>query len=282
MRREDQAVIGRLYSVAPRDLDRFYLRLLLLHTPNATGYVGAGALKPTSETTWRAAAEQRGLVETDEEFDLLLLDASLTHLPRSLRDLFVQVLIHGEPSEPQKLWEKHAGELSQDYVRKALTPDSGFDAALHDIDLLLQSHGKTTTDFGLPEPSLYDAEVFQNRALRQALDFDVDKADTAAAEMLPKLNETQQSFFDAVVEALGKPEREGGSRAFFWTDQEALEKPFCTRSSSTTSTAKERSLGRVPSLALRALCFQVVRRRTLSLSLWSTSGDDQVRCSIFH
>ncbi len=147
MRREDQAVIGRLYSVAPKDLDRLYLRLLLLHTPNATGYVGAGALKPTAETTWRAAAEQRGLVETDEEFDLLLCEASLTQLPSSLRDLFVQVLIHGEPSEPQKLWEKYADELSQDYVRRALTPAAGFDAALHDIDLLLQSHGKTTTDF---------------------------------------------------------------------------------------------------------------------------------------
>ena len=68
MRREDQAVIGRLYSVAPKDLDRFYLRLLLLHTPNATGYVGAGALKATAEPTWRAGAEQRGLVETDEDF----------------------------------------------------------------------------------------------------------------------------------------------------------------------------------------------------------------------
>ncbi len=37
-------MIGRFYSVAPKDLNRFYLRLLLLHTPNATGYVGAGAL----------------------------------------------------------------------------------------------------------------------------------------------------------------------------------------------------------------------------------------------
>ena len=181
-RREDQAVIGRLFSVAPKDLDRFYLRLLLLHTPDATGYVGTDALKPTAETTWRAAAEQRGLVETDEEFNLLLCEASLTHLPRSLRDLFVQVLIHGEPSEPQKLWETYAGDLSQDYMRQALTPAAGLDAALHAIDLLLQSHGKKTTDFGLPEPSVFDAAVFQNRALRQAMDFDVSQAETAAAE----------------------------------------------------------------------------------------------------
>jgi hypothetical protein len=156
--------------------------MLLLHTPNAKGYVGADGLKATEETTWRAAAEQRGLVETDEKFDLLLCEASLTHMPSSLRDLFVQVLIHGEASEPLALWTKYAEELAQDHLRRARTPAAGLDAALHDIDLLLQSHYKRTTDFGLPEPAVYDAEVFSNNSLRQALAFDVDEATVAAEQ----------------------------------------------------------------------------------------------------
>ena len=36
----DKAVIGRMYAVAPRDIDRFYLRMLLLNTPNVHDYVG--------------------------------------------------------------------------------------------------------------------------------------------------------------------------------------------------------------------------------------------------
>ena len=160
----DQSVIGRIYAVAPKDIDRFYMRMLLLNTPNAHGYVGPDGLKPTDEITWRAAAEHRGLVETDAEFDQVLADAALTHMPSSLRDLFVQVLIHGEASERLALWEKRADDLSHDHIRRALTRAAGLDAALHDIDLLLQSHGRRTTDFGLPVPVAYDPAEFSNRA----------------------------------------------------------------------------------------------------------------------
>jgi hypothetical protein len=108
-----------------------------------------------------------------------LCEASLTHMPSSLRDLFVQVLIHGEASEPLALWTKYAEELAQDHLRRARTPAAGLDAALH---LLLQSHDRRTTDFGLPEPAVYDAEAFSNSSLRQALAFDVDEATVAAEQ----------------------------------------------------------------------------------------------------
>ena len=101
-------------------------------------------------------------------------------MPTSLRDIFVQVLIHGEISDPLALWTKHGEELAQDHLRRARTPASGLDAALYDIDLLLQNHGKRTTDYGLLEPTAYSAAEFSNSALRQALAFNTDE-ETAAA-----------------------------------------------------------------------------------------------------
>ena len=211
----DKAVIGRIYAVAPRDIDRFYLRMLLLKTPNVHDYVGPNGLKRTDDDTWRGAAEQRGLVETDEEFDKVLCEAALTHGPKSLRDLFVQVLIHGEVSPPLALWTKHGEDLSHDHLGRARTHAAGLDAALYDIDLLLQNHGKRATDYGLPEPTEYDAAEFTNPALRQALAFCPDEEIASADLKVPMLNPIQRTIFDAVVAALGRDDLRSGDRAFF-------------------------------------------------------------------
>jgi hypothetical protein len=68
-------VLSRMYSVAPQDTDRFYLRMLLLHTPNAECFVGPTGLKPDEATTWRGAATALGLVEDDSEYEFVMHEA---------------------------------------------------------------------------------------------------------------------------------------------------------------------------------------------------------------
>ena len=72
-------VIGRLYSVPPRDSDRFFLRMLLLHVPNAEGFEGTNGLKPSGAATWRAAAEMRGLAESSGEYHDMIEEACTTN-----------------------------------------------------------------------------------------------------------------------------------------------------------------------------------------------------------
>ena len=109
--RHTNKVLSRMYAVAPQDADRFYVRMLLLHVPNAAGFVGPGCLKDTDKTSWRAAAVNLGLVEDDAEFDLLLHEAALTSMPKHMRALFVQILFHCEPAEPLVLWNSHREDL---------------------------------------------------------------------------------------------------------------------------------------------------------------------------
>ena len=68
-------VLSRMYSVAPQDTDRFYLRMLLLHTPNAECFVGPTGLKLDEATTWRGAATALGLVEDDSEYEFVMHEA---------------------------------------------------------------------------------------------------------------------------------------------------------------------------------------------------------------
>ena len=76
-----------MYSVAPRDSERFYLRLLLLHTPNVHGFEGPNGLRPHANMNFATAAELRGFLESDEEYDKLLHEAAGWQMPPQLRDL---------------------------------------------------------------------------------------------------------------------------------------------------------------------------------------------------
>ena len=181
-------VIGRLYAVPPRDVDRFFLRMLLLHVPNVESFTGPNGLKPSEAVTWRAAAELRGLVPSSREYHEILEEAVATHMPTHLRSLFVQLLAHCEPSEPRALWDEFHEQLADDFILKATSKLAGVHAALHAIDLLLHSHGKTTDDVDLPRSEAFDDEEFHNRQLRHALDFDSIAEAEAAAELASQLN----------------------------------------------------------------------------------------------
>ena len=155
--------------------------------------------------SWRLAAEARGLVASDGEYDACLLDAAATSMPRLLRDLFVSLLVHCDVANALALWRKHAADLSQDQpcppgvgntheVREAL--------ALTDIQSALWQHGKRLKDFDLPEPKEYDAAAFLQREVRQAYAFDRDAERSRAAGRIEMLNPAQRRAFDAIVAAL--------------------------------------------------------------------------------
>ena len=156
-----------------------------------------------------------GLVEDDSEYEFVMHEAALTHMPGLMRALFVQILVHCEPAEPRALWEHHKEELAADFLRVALSTERGFQAALRDIDNRLHSVGKSISDFQLPDYPDYDAEEFKNRALRQALAFDAGTEADLAAERVPKLSEEQRAVFDAVMSAVSAPTANPRGNAFY-------------------------------------------------------------------
>ena len=208
-------VIGRIFAVPPKDTDRFYLRLLLLATPNAHGYEGPEGLRDNDTISWRRAAELRGLVETDEEYSDVLSEAALTEMPSVLRDLFVQLLVHCGLSKPLALWETHQSNLASDFVLKATSQERGIDAALFEIDQLLHTHGVTSASFGLPTPTQFNPEEFDNRHLRQALSFDIHDEKKRADLKIPQLTPGQREIFEAVKDAVHLGDSTSRGRAFY-------------------------------------------------------------------
>ncbi|XP_023748017.1 uncharacterized protein LOC111896240 [Lactuca sativa] len=113
--REHKSMIGRLVYANLAEGERYYLRLLLCHITGPTRfedlYTANGVLHPT----FRKAALERGLIETDDNLSQCLVEASLFQFPSALRRLFTTMLIFCEPRNVCKLWDDHYDSLSEDY-----------------------------------------------------------------------------------------------------------------------------------------------------------------------
>ena len=64
--RSGQNTVSRLYTVSLKDEERFYLRLLLLHVRGATCFENIPFFNGIVYDTFKAAAFQRGLLNSDE------------------------------------------------------------------------------------------------------------------------------------------------------------------------------------------------------------------------
>jgi ATP-dependent DNA helicase PIF1 len=68
--------------------------------------------------TFRKAALERGLIETDDSLTECLTEAAIFQFPIALRKLFATILVFCEPGDVRKLWDEHYGSMSEDYKRR--------------------------------------------------------------------------------------------------------------------------------------------------------------------
>jgi len=69
--------------------------------------------------TFKAACLARGLLQDDVEWDQCLSEAVGVQLPRSLRQLFASLLIFNNVSNHGRLWDKHKGAFTEDFLHQA-------------------------------------------------------------------------------------------------------------------------------------------------------------------
>ncbi|CAG8720699.1 120_t:CDS:1, partial [Acaulospora morrowiae] len=62
-----EKIIGRMYTVYPSDMERFCLRLLLLHTPGAISFEDLRTVNNYVYTSFHEAALMRELLDDDNE-----------------------------------------------------------------------------------------------------------------------------------------------------------------------------------------------------------------------
>ena len=111
--------IGRVAACSPAQAERFFLRLLLHHVPGAQSFAAVRTHEGTVYATFREAAQARGLLQDDSEWDACLAEAVTVRSGRGLRHLFADVLLANHPAAPHLLWAKYREATADDLLRKA-------------------------------------------------------------------------------------------------------------------------------------------------------------------
>lgn len=110
-------VIGRIPFISSSLNEIFFLKLLLLHVRGATSYEHLRTVNDVVWPTFEAAAMALNLVENNVQWHTTMEELAATEMPYRLRFLFVTILIHNNPVNPNglALWDNFQDALSEDY-----------------------------------------------------------------------------------------------------------------------------------------------------------------------
>jgi len=100
-------IIGRMHHVSPADIERYCLRLLLLHIKGPKNFEALKLHNDIQHRTFHEAAIARDLMVDDKEWNNCLTEANFTMMPDKMISLFACILISCNPSDPKQLWDNH-------------------------------------------------------------------------------------------------------------------------------------------------------------------------------
>jgi len=185
----------------------FYLRLLLTHVETPTSFDDLFFFQDTVHPTYKVACIARGLLQDDAEWDNCpdncLQEATVIPLPRQIRQLFVMLLVFGQPLDPLGLLRRHLDAMSDDWRND----QNRYSKAILSIDEHLSSSDKRIVDF-------FDIQDLNEFGYSNIVDVGSDANDNNELdnsninfieEDLDKLNNEQRIVFNAITTAILEP-----------------------------------------------------------------------------
>ncbi|KAM3266374.1 hypothetical protein P3L10_003368 [Capsicum annuum] len=98
-------VIDRINIANPSERERYYERLLLNHVRGETSFEDLLTVNGKKCDSFKEAAKERGLLESDNSISECLCEASFFKKPSALPGLFATILVHCSPTDVRNLWD---------------------------------------------------------------------------------------------------------------------------------------------------------------------------------
>ncbi|KAG2203527.1 hypothetical protein INT46_011432 [Mucor plumbeus] len=114
--REFADTMGRVFTVSPKETEKYHLRLLLYHVRGATSFTDLRTVYGVEYATYQEAAMALGILEHDNQWRRCLEEAAAFQNASSLRDLFCVIIAFCFPSNPFQLFEQFKQHLLEDLL----------------------------------------------------------------------------------------------------------------------------------------------------------------------
>jgi hypothetical protein len=212
--------IGRMVACSLKgSQEKYYLRVLLAHTPGAKSYNDLATVGDHLLPTFKEACIARGLLADDAEWRSCMEEAASFKMPRQLRGLFATLLQHVEVAEPLQLWDHCRQHLLEDFAHAegVAAPSARMEArGLREVDAYLFAANITfPTDLSqrlnavLLSAANEDAAAAADRpvdpfedepqAIREILDVDREHLRRLLIQWRPLLTPAQNQLLNSIV-----------------------------------------------------------------------------------
>ncbi|XP_075112513.1 uncharacterized protein LOC142182255 [Nicotiana tabacum] len=212
-KRKTRSVIGRIATANRREGERYYLRLLLNHVRGPLSFKDLLTVNGRECETFKEAAKERGLLESDNSISECLREAVLFKMPSALRNLFATILVHCNPTDIRKLWETYYEDMPEDF-RKIHDNShvAQLQCTLKSINYFLESMGKKIDkyDFLKLDHGRDNGNVSECREIIEERSINVSPEDFDAQS---KLNPEQEQAFKTILERV-----DSGRAGLFFVD----------------------------------------------------------------
>ncbi|XP_044756839.1 uncharacterized protein LOC123315244 [Coccinella septempunctata] len=201
LRKHKWSVIPRMYTISPKYVEKFHLRILLLHVNGPKSFEDLRTYNGVTYPTFQEAARKRLLIASDDEWEETLRHAALVDMPGCMRRMFAYLLCFCEVGNPLALWSNFKRYMYEDFLKKGLSERDAEHNALRRIEAILLHQGKTLKDFNLPEfsPDLIEEDFVIGD---ENLEMESDEFDSE------RLNSDQRGIFDRVIRAIASDQEE--------------------------------------------------------------------------
>ncbi|XP_015167741.1 ATP-dependent DNA helicase RRM3-like [Solanum tuberosum] len=184
----------------PREGERYYERLLLNHVRGPTSFEYLLTVNGKHCETFKQAAKERGLLESDNSISECLREAVTFKMPAALRCLFATILVHCNPTDVRCLWDTYYGDMSEDFQRShSSTTNAPIQCTLKSINYYLESMGQSVDKYDIPQikQQPLQTEPRECREIIEEMSVKVPAEDVASQS---KLNQEQAQAYNTILE----------------------------------------------------------------------------------
>ncbi|KAG3112923.1 hypothetical protein PI125_g7775 [Phytophthora idaei] len=205
-----------MIHVPPRDMQRFYMRVLLCHRKGPTSFENLRTVDGVTHDSYREAALHAGYLEDDSECVACMTEASQFRMPYQLRQLFATIIVCSQVVEVGALWERFFDDLSLDFGYKYRSLEGSAKEemvkfhTLKNLNDLLLANGSAVAHFeDLPQlfelPHLVLGSLLQNNLIRCEMEGHNHDVLQETVDQEHLLNDEQRSVYSTIIKAVDNP-----------------------------------------------------------------------------
>jgi hypothetical protein len=187
----------------------------------ATNYADVRTFNSKVYHTFREACDARGLLEGDNEWNLLFDEAIVYASSYQLRQLFVTVVLYCSVGDVRALFDKYLLHFTDDIHRRlrdslgnphyVVPHEQLMSLLIQKLTHVFASSGGNINDYSLPRLMTHYDSMYDNRLINEELDHEPLMLSMHAASLVSQLNTEQRHVFDTITSRVLS-----GSHGFFF------------------------------------------------------------------